>query len=76
MTLFSLRNYGFLRMNCTYFQIIILIFEIGLSAMDDGYSIMQSRPYGGVRILVRKSLQKIVYIFVFYENPRFLGCDV
>ena len=48
---------------------------IGLSAIDDGYSIIQSRPYGGVGILIREKKRNCVN-YVFYENPRFIGCEV
>ena len=48
---------------------------IGLSAMDDSYSIIQGRPYGGVGILIRKSLRYCTN-FVFYDSSRILGCEI
>ena len=48
---------------------------IGLSAMDESYSIIQGRPYGGVGILIRKSIRSCIN-FMFYDNSRILGCEV
>ena len=34
---------------------------VGISAMDESYSTLQGRPYGGVAILIRKQLRKLSF---------------
>ena len=40
---------------------------IGLSAIDESYSIIQRRPYGGVGILIRKSIRSCINL-MFYNS--------
>ena len=48
---------------------------MGISAMDDGFALIQGRPYGGIGILVRKSLRRYIN-FVFYDNCRIMGVEL
>ena len=43
--------------------------------MDDSSTLIQSRPYGGVGIIIRKVLRKYVN-FVFRDNCRVIGAEV
>ena len=47
----------------------------GTTAMDISNGIMSGRPYGGVAVLVRKSIRKECQVHMF-DNSRLLGITV